>query len=122
MKEKTFRQAEVFLIIRIIFIDIPLLMFLVGFFTLPIRILNFLNAKLILKEKTILLQKGVLSKSDVEIPYSKINTVSIKQDLIGNLFSYGDIVITTGNDVSGIPFAGVSNPQHIRQLINNKLV
>lgn len=121
MTEKTFRQTKIFLLTKIMFIDFPLMIIMVGFFTLLVRVLRFLNAKLTLKEKTILLQGGIINKGDVEIPYSKINSVSVRQGLLGSFFGYGDIVITTGNDISGIPFKGIKNPQYVKQLINSKI-
>lgn len=121
MKQKVFRQTKAFLVTKIVLIDIPLMMFLIGFITLPIRILRYFNARLVLKEKVISLEGGVINKGEIEIPYSKINSVSVKQGLLGKMLDYGDISITTGNDISGIPFSGVKSPHKVKQLISQKL-
>jgi uncharacterized membrane protein YdbT with pleckstrin-like domain len=83
-------------------------------------ILSYKRNRLILSDKTVRIEQGVLSLNTRDIPYAKIQSVSVNQSVFGQMASYGHIVITSGNDLAPILFKYVDNPQAIRQAIQDK--
>ena len=47
-----------------------------------------------IKKKQVILRTGVLVRQTVDIPLSKIETIDIRQSILGSIFQYGSIVIT----------------------------
>lgn len=101
--------------------DIILMLVLIGFITFTLRLLRFLSESLKLEESHIKLKTGIISNHEVVIPYEKINSVSVKQGLLGLILNYGNIIIFTGNDSSGILFKDIDSPVKLRDLIQQKI-
>ena len=51
---------------------------------------------------------------------SKIETVEIKQGIIGRIFGYGDVIVT-GTGISNVVFKYVSNPINVKKEIESQL-
>lgn len=118
MEQTTFRQSMSFLVRKLI-VDGFLLMLLIGFFTGIKHILEYFNTQIQLTTKTVILKKGIFTSNVTEVPYSKVNSISVRKGVLGSMFGYGDLVILTGNDVAGIVFKGIENPDQIKMAINN---
>jgi uncharacterized membrane protein YdbT with pleckstrin-like domain len=120
MNEKIYRGSSVKLTVDVI-VDILLMFVFVGWILLPIHILEYLKKSLSLGANGIALRVGALSTTTTEIPYSKINSVTVKRGVFGKIFGYGDIAILTGNDLQGIPFKGIDNPEKLKSEIMSKV-
>jgi uncharacterized membrane protein YdbT with pleckstrin-like domain len=70
---------------------------------------------------SIIYRSGILTKKVNEIPYSKVNSVSVKQSLHERALGYGDVVVLTGNDVNGIVLENIDNPSELRDAIMSKI-
>lgn len=51
-------------------------------------------SSLTIKKKQVILRTGVLVRQTVDIPLTKIETIDIRQSILGSLFRYGSLVIT----------------------------
>ncbi len=67
-----------------------------------------------LTDSSVIYSKGLLSRQSNEVPYSKINSVNIKQGMVEQGLGYGDVIIMTGNDVTGIVLENIENPQGLK--------
>jgi uncharacterized membrane protein YdbT with pleckstrin-like domain len=89
-------------------------------FTLPLTILEFLlyskNA-LEVTDKSVIYKRGLISTNEIEIPFTKINSILVKQGIIAKSLDAGNIAILTGNDITGEVFRGVENPQEVKKYI-----
>jgi uncharacterized membrane protein YdbT with pleckstrin-like domain len=47
-----------------------------------------------IKKKQVILRTGLLVRQTVDIPLSKIETIDIRQSIIGSIFRYGALIIT----------------------------
>jgi len=74
-----------------------------------------------LTDTDVILKQGVLNKSSHEIPYHKIHSVSVTKGMFQRMLHAGNIVIMAGNDVSGLPFKNVEDPETIRDEISTHL-
>src|ERR1700754_3385645 len=60
---------------------------------------------------------GLLSHFAKESPLEKINNVSYKQTVMGQIFSYGDVVIQTAAEVGATTYIDVNNPRRLQETI-----
>jgi uncharacterized membrane protein YdbT with pleckstrin-like domain len=72
---------------------------LIGIFIFIAVYLKYKNMRVVLGKHSVMLTTGVLTKSTTEIPYPKINSVSLTQRRGRN---YGTVIISTGNDLTGL--------------------
>ncbi len=63
---------------------------------LVISFISWYNCFFYLKESSIVLKKGVFSITKREIPFEKVNTVDISQNIIQKIFNLSQIKIDTG--------------------------
>lgn len=90
-------------------LGIALLGLIVGYFTQSITI----------EDNMVTLTKGILSQKTTEIPLDKINSVTIRRGLFGHMFDFGTLIISTGNDTSGIKFVGLDRPNIVKRRLKN---
>lgn len=114
--EIVYRQSIIRLRIALA-LDIILSVALVGIFLLLYHIIEYKKHVLILTKNGIVLKKGWIGSLTTEIPYSKINSVTVKKNLFGNLLHFGDIVILSGNDIRGEVFANIQDPDLVKSEI-----
>lgn len=117
---KTYRPSTTLLIFWLI-IDLMLACVFIGFILMAYHLWQYYSMSLTLGEKGLILKTGILATRTVEIKYSKINTVTVHQGLIGNLLGYGNLVIFAGNDVSGIVVKEIDNPQTVKAELDAKI-
>lgn len=79
---------------------------------------NHYSKTLIIDETGVRYKKGILNITTTELKFKNINSVNISQALFGRILDFGDIVITTGNDTSGIVFGPVDRPEFIKMEID----
>lgn len=116
--EKEYRQSVVKLAVSLL-IDLLLILIFIGFFLIPMHVIEYLRNSITITPKGVLMKKGILTSTDVEIPFQKINTVTVKRGVLGKIFGYGDIYIFAGNDIHGIPFKGLEAPEKLKAEILN---
>lgn len=110
------REAKNYMLIRLALYGFLSLM-LIGIPFLIKALLEYFSNKLRIEKHSIILEKGIISKSTIDIPYNKINSIQVRQGIIGRMLHYGDVVILTGNDIAGQVFEGIDNPQQIKMRI-----
>jgi uncharacterized membrane protein YdbT with pleckstrin-like domain len=83
--------------------------------------LTYQFSSLTIKKKQVVLRTGILVRQTIDISLNKIESVDIRQSILGSLFKYGSIVITgTGGTRQGMTY--VARPltcrRHIEQLMH----
>lgn len=81
------------------------------------QIVSYYAIGIKLEKDHIVLTTGIISKETADVPYNKINTISVKQGLWGRFLGYGTIVIYTGNDSSGIKVVGIDEPNDLKRIV-----
>lgn len=75
-----------------------------------------------IKKKQVILRTGILIRKTVDIPVAKIETIDIRQSILGSIFRYGALVITgTGGTrhLVNYLYKPLTCRRHIEQLIND---
>lgn len=85
--------------------------------------LTYRFSSLTIKASQVILRKGILVRQTMDIPMSKIESIDIRQSIIGTIFSYGSLVITgTGGTQQWMTY--VSKPltcrRYIEQLMHER--
>jgi uncharacterized membrane protein YdbT with pleckstrin-like domain len=78
------------------------------------------STELVITSKRLIAKFGVTSTQSIEIRFDRIETVRVKQSLMGRILNYGDIVVTgTGSTFDPIP--DISKPMKFRAALNEAM-
>jgi uncharacterized membrane protein YdbT with pleckstrin-like domain len=78
------------------------------------------STELVITSKRLVAKFGVASTQSIEIRFDRIETVRVKQSLMGRILNYGDIVVTgTGSTFDPIP--NISKPMKFRAALNDAM-
>ena len=102
--------------------EVSLLFVVFSLVWIAITWVNYQFSSLTIKKKQVILRTGLLVRQTIDIPLTKIETIDIRQSIIGSLFRYGSLIITgTGGTRHMINF--LDNPltcrRYIEQLMND---
>ncbi|MDF1645958.1 MAG: PH domain-containing protein [Legionellaceae bacterium] len=103
------------------FHEVSLLFMVVGLIWSVLMWLTYQFSSLTIKKKQVVLRTGILVRQTIDVPLSKIESIDIRQSIIGSIFKYGSLVITgTGGTRQSMGY--VARPltcrRHIEQLMH----
>jgi uncharacterized membrane protein YdbT with pleckstrin-like domain len=102
-------QIPVFSAFWIIFLCIAIVSFLRPWYRRT-------TTEIVVTDRRIICKRGWISRHTEEMNISKIETVDIKQSMLGRILGYGDILVI-GTGASLEPVYGVSRPIELRNKI-----
>lgn len=82
---------------------------------------KYYSKTLFVNDNALLVRTGIINIQTNEIRYNKINGIYIKKNWLGRLLGYGTLVISVGNDTTGILFMNVDQPELLKATIEAKL-
>lgn len=77
------------------------------------------NTEYFITNKRLIVKKGIIQRSTTELRLAKCEGVMVEQSMLGRLFNYGTIKITTGEVINTYRF--IANPIRFRTMINENL-
>lgn len=76
--------------------------------------INYFTTELAITNKRVIAKFGFIRRTTIEINLPRIESIQVKQGLLGRLFDYGSIIVSgAGNPQAPIP--SVSNPLAFRK-------
>ena len=75
---------------------------------------------LTVKPRQVVFKTGVLVQQTIDLPMGKIETIDVRQTIVGTLFNYGDIIIT-GSGGSRQVMGPIASPLTARRYIEQFL-
>jgi len=63
--------------------------------------------------------RGILTKTQISIPYRSISGERLRKSFIGKIFNYGSVIITSSNNEINI--RGIRYPEKLYRMIEEKL-
>ena len=96
------------------YIGVVILFF--GILSLLRRVLMKIGSSYAVTNKRVILKTGLISRKSVDLVLAKCEGLHIKQSVLGRIFNFGTITVTTGGVTSSYPF--VANPMDFRREIN----
>ncbi|GAB4441911.1 MAG: hypothetical protein Kow0031_23950 [Anaerolineae bacterium] len=82
--------------------------------------LNFVSSDLILTNRRVIFETGIMRRRTREFFLNQIDSVTIETPLLGRFLNYGSIVVS-GSGGLRQPFYRISNPQEIRNHIQQQI-
>lgn len=82
---------------------------------------NYYFSSLTIQRKQIVFRTGVIVRQTLDIPLNKIETIDIRQSILGSILSYGALIITgTGGTRHVVPYfkKPLTCRRYIEQLMN----
>ena len=73
-----------------------------------------------LTTKRVIFKSGIIGRDTEEMRLLKVETVEIKQGIIGRIFGYGSVIIS-GTGTSNVVFNYVSGPLNVKKEIESQL-
>ena len=70
----------------------------------------------------LVIKSGVLNKSEDQIAFSGVYSISLKQSLIGRMFDYGDIVIDAPGSWADISTEGIKAPKEFKKYLEGNII
>ena len=77
------------------------------------------NTEYYITNKRLIVKKGIVQRNTSEIRLVKCEGVMVEQSMLGRLFNYGTIKITTGEVVNTYQF--IASPIRFRTMLNETL-
>lgn len=68
--------------------------------------------------KRVIRKTGIISRKTEEMKISSIETVEIKQGILGRLFGFGNVCVT-GRGISDVVFPKIDDPMHVKRTIES---
>jgi uncharacterized membrane protein YdbT with pleckstrin-like domain len=97
-----------------------LLMLLVSLAVFAWPVVARKSTELVITNKRLIAKFGVVSTQSIDIRFDRIETLRVKQSLMGRILNYGDIVVTgTGSTFDPIP--NIANPMGFRAALNQAM-
>jgi len=111
------RVISIFSIHKLFYI-IP---FMMSFFIIGIPLLlKLIFTEYGLTNNRVITKTGIIGRSTEEMKLSKVETVEIKQGILGRILGYGSVIVT-GTGSSNVVISKVSNPIDVKKKIDNQL-
>lgn len=91
----------------------------IGVVSLVQRIMLKIGSVYAVTNKRVVLKTGIVSRKAVDLVLAKCEGLHIKQSVLGRIFNYGTITVTTGGATSSYPF--IADPLTFRKEINTQI-
>ncbi|NBX84834.1 MAG: PH domain-containing protein [Gammaproteobacteria bacterium] len=92
------------------------LFLLVGLGWLAMEMVRYTFTSLTIRKTNVIYQTGILVQETKDYPMQKIESIDIRQTIIGTIFNYGDIIITGSGGTQQL-IIGIEHPLTCRRYI-----
>lgn len=83
-----------------------------------VRYLKWSTTNFVITSDRVIYRSGVLSKSGIEIPIERVNTVHFSQSLFERMVGAGDLMIESGAEEGQQRFTDIRNPDRVQRQIH----
>lgn len=78
------------------------------------------TTELVFTNRRIIAKFGVISRDTVEINFKKIESIRVKQGVIGRILNYGDVIVS-GSGATHAPIPKIANPLQFRRAFDTAM-
>ena len=96
-----------------------LLILFFGMVSLLQRLFVKMGSSYAVTNKRVILKTGVISRRAVDLVLAKCEGLHIKQSIMGRIFNFGTITVTTGGAASSYPY--IADPMRFKKEINQQI-
>jgi len=87
-----------------------------GILLIPIYILQKFS-EIAITNNRVIGKSGIISRKTYDFGLKNIESIDVKQSILGRIFGYGDIVIT-GSGASNLIIPALKNPEEFKKQLN----
>ena len=109
-----FRNRPIWFVVCILLIPLG-----VGILFLLVWWVQAISTKIMITDGAVLYEKGLLSKSRVDLKISRIRTVTVKQGVVQRMLGAGNLAVYTAGDKPEVVINGVKHPHKVRELLTD---
>jgi len=91
---------------------------LIGAIMVLSAVITVYTTELALTNKRIIAKFGFIRRETVELRLEKVESIGVKQGILGRLFGFGSIVVK-GTGGTGTPVPSIAQPLDFRRVVNN---
>jgi uncharacterized membrane protein YdbT with pleckstrin-like domain len=102
---------------HVIILWIALILIVVALVNFLVRLLGWSNTNFVLTSDRIITRRGVLTKSGIEIPLERVNTVFFNQRLFERMVGAGDLAIESAGERGTEKFDNIRKPAIVQREI-----
>lgn len=88
---------------------------------LLVRYLQWATTNFVITSDRVIFRHGVVSKSGIEIPLERVNSVHFNQSVFERVIGAGDLLIESGAEGGQQRFTDVRNPDRVQNLIHSQM-
>ncbi|MBA2657594.1 MAG: PH domain-containing protein [Tatlockia sp.] len=74
--------------------EVALLFVVISLIWIAMTWVNYQFSSLTIRKKQVILRTGMMVRQTIDIPIAKIETIDIRQSVLGSIFQYGNLIIT----------------------------
>jgi uncharacterized membrane protein YdbT with pleckstrin-like domain len=101
-------------------LNMDLVMLALGVILLAWPFIARRTTELVITDKRLIAKFGVVSTQSIEIRFDKIESVKVKQGLLGRILNYGDIIVT-GTGSTFDPIRHIASAMKFRMALNQAM-
>ena len=109
-----FRNRPIWFVVCILLIPLG-----VGILFLLVWWVQAISTKIMITDGAVMYEKGLLSKSRVDLKISRIRTVTVKQGVVQRMLGAGNLAVYTAGDKPEVVINGVKHPHKVRELLTD---
>jgi uncharacterized membrane protein YdbT with pleckstrin-like domain len=104
------------------FVVIGLIFIIIAIILLLRAILAVMSSEYFVSSHRIFVKYGIISRRIFEIRNEWVTSVGVRQGVIGRLLNYGDVIISVpGHYLGTVAMFGVSDPLHVKAIVDDVL-
>lgn len=96
----------------------PMWFGIIGAIMVLSAVITVYTTELALTNKRIIAKFGFIRRETVELRLEKVESIGVKQGILGRLFGFGSIVVK-GTGGTGTPIPSIAKPLDFRRIVNN---
>jgi uncharacterized membrane protein YdbT with pleckstrin-like domain len=104
-------------LVRFTFVVVMLILLGYTILLLIQAIIIFMTSEFAVTNKRILLKKGFIRRNTIELLLSKVESITVDQNVLGRLMNFGTVIIT-GTGGTSQRVRAIADPMTLRQKIN----
>jgi len=85
------------------------------------RYVGWVSTNFVVTNQRVIFREGILTKTGIEIPLDRVNTVHFSQRLIERLLGAGDLMIESAGTDGQQRFTDVRDPSRVQRLIHEQM-
>jgi len=100
---------------------VALILVVGGAIWLGVRYIKWISTNFVVTSDRVIFRQGIVSKTGIEIPLERVNTVFFKQGLFERMIGTGDLMIESGGERGQQRFTDIKDPDRVQNTIHKQM-